>query len=272
MTKPSTKKAAPKKSSRRKAARPKATPKPAEVVKTAPEPDTPTTPAAEGPCDVVTAGAEPTPSETMEELRSEIAKFDHDGDGHVGGSLPHSEEPAEPVQEEPETAPVEDAAEQPEATEEAPAADPDQPTEAPETVSPTFEKCMVGPVEARVGRVPVGVVKALLSPDGLRRIEAEKSTASFEHLCKRHRATDGRATPVVFAQSVEQDGAPSILHGFAEIAAAEEAGADDLTVILIPAGGVSEAQAHIAEMVRQQRAEEKPNNDDDLFYRVHAEG
>lgn len=142
---------------------------------------------------------------------------------------------------------------------------------APDPAAP-FEKCMVGPVEARVGRVPLGAVLGLLSPDGLRRIEAEKSSASFESTCKRLLATDGRATPVVFEEGATPQESPSILHGYAELAAAEASGADAVTVLLIPAGGASEAQAHIVEMVRQQRMSDQPSNDDDLFYRVHAEG
>lgn len=143
--------------------------------------------------------------------------------------------------------------------------------EAPAPAAP-FEKCMVGPVEARVGRVPLGAVLGLLSPDGLRRIEAEKSSASFESTCKRLLATDGRATPVVFAEAATPDESPSILHGYAELAAAEVSGASDVTVLLIPAGGASDAQAHIVEMVRQQRMSDQPSNDDELFYRVHADG
>jgi hypothetical protein len=115
-------------------------------------------------------------------------------------------------------------------------------------------------------------VLGLLSPDGLRRIEAEKSTASFESVRQRLLATDGRATPVFFEAGAAEGDAPSILHGYAEIAAAQDCGSDDVTVILIPAGGASEAQSHIVEMVRQQRVKEQTTDkDDDLFYRVHAE-
>jgi hypothetical protein len=96
-------------------------------------------------------------------MKAEIAKFDHDGDGHVGGSMPH------------------DAA-----------------AEAPEQ-TPVLKLVSLGPVECRLRRVPVEAVLGLLSPDGLRRIEAHKSTASFESTCQRLLATDGRATPVVFA-------------------------------------------------------------------------
>lgn len=225
--------------------------------------------AARKPVDVVTAAeppvpVEPAPQPNVEELQQEIAAFDHDGDGHVGGSLPHSAEQG----------PDADSPADAEVVEEAPA-DPAPEAEEPETESAAaapFDKCMVGPVEARVGRVPLGAVLGLLDPDGLRRIEAEKSTASFEDTCKRLLATDGQATPVVFAQTYDKRDRPSILHGYQELAAAEASGANEVTVILIPPGGASEAQSHIVEMVRQQRMKAQPTNDDELFYRVHAEG
>ena len=186
-----------------------------------------------------------------EELKQEIAKFDHDGDGHVGGSLPHA-------------TPAEDAVE---TTVEA---------EAPKREAPDkgalSETVALGPVECRMRRLPIEKVLGLLSPDGLRRIEAEQSTASFESTCQRLLATDGRATPVVFASAELAGGQPTILHGFAEIAAAQVSGVPDIPVILVPAGGASAAQSHIVEMVRQQRAKGQTSDDDELFYRVHAEG
>jgi hypothetical protein len=135
MTKPSETKAAParrrKKSRRKVATKPVATPKP-----------------------------QATPNE--DQMKAEIAKFDHDGDGHVGGSKPH-----------------------------------DAPAEA--ATDARSQTVSLGPVECRLRRVPVEAVLGLLSPDGLRRIEADKSTASFESTCKRLLATDGHATPVIFA-------------------------------------------------------------------------
>jgi pyruvate/2-oxoglutarate dehydrogenase complex dihydrolipoamide acyltransferase (E2) component len=255
MTKPSKRKT--KAASRRKTAKAPAAPKPVDVVAEAPAPRAP---------------------ESTDELKQEIAKFDHDGDGHVGGSKPHGEETADAVQE-PATDPAQSDVAEPtaEATEEATVD-----AEAPAVVEPEaekseasvapFEKCQVGPVEARVGQVPLGAVLGLLNLDGLRRIEAEKSTASFESVRQRLLATDGRATPVFFEESRDQGVAPSILHGFQELAAAEASGLDHVTVILIPAGGASEAQSHIVEMLRKDRAKEQTSNDDDLFYRVHAEG
>lgn len=238
MAKPSRKKAATKKPAAKR--KPAAAPKPVDVVTAAPEPTTP---------------------------EQEIAKFDHDGDGHVGGSLPHDAEAVEPTPEANDEATEE--APTPAATEEA--EPPAQEPEAPETVAP-FQTCQLGPVECRVGQVPLGAVLGLLDPDGLRRIEAEKSTASFEPTRQRLLATDGRATPVVFAQGFGPEAAPSILHGYAELAAADDAGVKHVTVILVPPGGASEAQSHIVEMVRQQRTKDQPSEDDELFYRVHAEG
>ena len=129
---------------------------------------------------------------------------------------------------------------------------------------------MLGPVECRMRQVPVEKVLGLLSPDGLRRIEAHQGTASFESTRQRLLATDGRATPVVFEGS--EDGPPTILHGFEEIAAAQVCGVPEVFVILVPPGGASEAQSHIVEMVRQQRAKGQTSDDDELFYRVNAEG
>jgi hypothetical protein len=136
-----------------------------------------------------------------------------------------------------------------------------------ETDAPS-DQVSFGPVEARMKRLSTKVVLGLLSPEGLRRIEAQKGTSSFESTCQRLLATDGRATPVIF----EDGDPPTILHGFEELAAAVDSGAATVSVLLIPAGGASEAQAHIVEMVRQQRASKQPSEDDELFYRVHAEG
>jgi hypothetical protein len=227
MAKPSRKKAAT--SSRRKAPARKAAPKPA-----------------------------PAP-ETVEELKQEIAKFDHDGDGHAGGSLPHTQE--ESVQEqEPATEPVEEVAE-PKAEE----------PEFPSPVARLTQAVSLGPVKCRMRQVAVDDVLGLLSPSGLRRIEAEKTTGSFETLCKRLLATDGRGTPIVFEASNTVGAEPTILHGYAELAAAQVCGVPTATVILVPPGGAAEAQSYIVEMVRQQNAKEQPSEDDELFYRVHAE-
>jgi hypothetical protein len=173
---------------------------------------------------------------TVEELKAEVAKFDHDGDGHMGGSKPH-----------------------------------DAPVETAETDARS-QTVSLGTVECRLRRVPVETVLGLLGPDGLRRIEAHQTNASFESTCERLLATDGRATPAIFAAPELAGGQPTILHGFEEIAAAKVCGIPDLPVILVPTGGASAAQSYIVEMVRQQRQTDKPSDDDELFYRVHAEG
>jgi hypothetical protein len=167
---------------------------------------------------------------------------------------PEPEQPPQDVAQEPETAPVE-------------VVEPEAPAKAPKKDAHSAAVSM-GSVECRLKRLPLEVVLGLLSPDGLRRIEAEKSTASFESTRKRLLDTDGRATPIVF----EDGDPPSILHGFQEIAAAEDCGVNEVSVILVPAGGASEAQSHIVEMVRQQRNQAATSEDDELFYRVHAEG
>lgn len=166
-------------------------------------------------------------------------------------TAPEPEQPVEPTQE-PTPAPAEAQA---------------QP--APMEVAGTdahSERVSIGPVEARMKRLSLKVVLGLLNPDGLRRIEAEKSTASFESTRQRLLATDGRATPVVF----EDGEPPSILHGYSELAAAVDCGLASIDVLLIPTGGASEAQSYIVEMLRQQRMKDQPSTDDDLFYRVHA--
>lgn len=167
---------------------------------------------------------------------------------------PEPEQPTQDVAQEPETAPVE-------------VVEPEAPAKAPKKDA-HGEAVSVGSVECRLRRLPLDVVLGLLSPDGLRRIEAEKSTASFESTRKRLLDTDGRATPIVF-----EDGKhPSILHGYGELAAAEDCGVNEVSVILVPEGGASDAQSHIVEMVRRQRDQGSSSEDDELFYRVHAEG
>lgn len=269
MTKPSKKKAAKRSNA---ASRKRAAPKPVAVVETAPGSEKPVTTPTQDPSAVPAETIETSPEAEVGELKQEIAKFDHDGDGHIGGSKPHGEETAEgDAAEQPAEAPaetVEDAPAPPVADE---AEQPVAEGQAPSPVAP-FERCSLGPVECRIGRVPLSAVLGLLSPDGLRRIEAEKSTASFESTRQRLLATDGRATPVVFEKAADEAMKPSILHGYAELAAAEDLGVNDVSVILVPAGGASEAQSYIVEMVRQQRAKEQTSDDDELFYRVHAEG
>jgi hypothetical protein len=162
--------------------------------------------------------------------------------------------PTQDVVQEPETAPVE-------------VVEPEAPAKAPKKDAHS-EAVSIGSVECRLKRLPVEVVLGLLDPDGLRRIEAEKSTASFESTRKRLLDTDGRATPIVF----EDGDPPSILHGYSELAAAEDCGVNEVSVILVPEGGASDAQSHIVEMVRQQRDQKAGSEDEELFYRVHAEG
>jgi hypothetical protein len=218
------------------------------------------------------------PEPTVEELKADVAKFDHDGDGHPGGSLPEAgaadgsetnppvNDAEQPQEDEGETTegesdpdPVPDEVE-PETT----------PPEAPEPAARS-QTVSLGSVQCRLRRVAVDAVLGLLSPDGLRRVEAEKETGSFESVRQRLLATDGLATPVVFEAGARGGDEPTILHGFAELAAAQVCGVPDVPVILVPPGGASEAQAHIVEMVRQQRMGKDTPDDDELFYRVHAE-
>jgi hypothetical protein len=286
MTKPSKKKAA---SRSRKPARkvaPKAAPKPVEVVTeevAAEAPDAAIAPAA------VVPAPDQVEEPTVEELKEEISKFDHDGDGHVGGSLPHHPEAtdaAEQTTDDPEAANEGEASDSPEAeAESAPKADeadeqgpedePSEPEQGADVEAPPtddrVQKVSLGPVECRMMRVPLGAVLGLLGPEGSRRIEAHKSSASFESTRQRLLATDGRATPVIFEAGPTENDPPSILHGYEELAAADESGVNEVHVILVPPGEAPAAQSFIVEMVRQQSA--KPtSNDDELFYRVHAEG
>lgn len=134
------------------------------------------------------------------------------------------------------------------------------------------EVVKVGRVECLMRPVPVEAVLGLLNPDGLRRIEAHIGTASFESTRQRLLASDGRATPVFFEAAELAADQPVILHGFDELAAAKVCGIPEVFVILVPPGGASEAQSHIVEMVRRQRMKGQTSDDDELFYRVHAEG
>jgi hypothetical protein len=206
--------------------------------------------------------------ETVEELKQEIAKFDPDGDGHMGGSLPHPAEGADAAE---PAAEVEGETNEATGEPEAEPVAPEAPAPAPETDARS-QIVSLGSVECRLRQIPVETVLGLLSPEGLRRIEAHKETASFESTCQRLRATDGRATPVIFEAPNLAADTPTILHGFEEIAAAQVCGVPDVSVILVPAGGASEAQSHIVEMLRQQRMQGQTSDDDELFYRVHAEG
>lgn len=206
------------------------------------------------------------PEQTVEELKQEIAKFDHDGDGHPGGSLPrHAEE------QQPETVDEQPNVEEPKPEQDTAPTEEPKPAALPDTDARS-QTVSLGPVECLMRRVPVEAVLGILSPEGLRRIEAHEGSASFESTRQRLLASDGRATPVVFEAATLAGEQPTILHGYEELAAARVSGVPDIPVILVPAGGASEAQSHIVEMVRQQRMKEQPSDDDELFYRIHAEG
>jgi hypothetical protein len=178
MTKPSKRKT--KAASRRKTAKAPAAPKPVDVVAEAPAPRAP---------------------ESTDELKQEIAKFDHDGDGHVGGSKPHGEETADAVQE-PATDPAQSDVAEPtaEATEEATV------DAAPAVVEPEAEKseASVAPFEkCRSARLKPGLDRCRwarclgsstwMGCDELKRRNRQLRSSPRQRLL----ATDGRATPVV---------------------------------------------------------------------------
>lgn len=129
------------------------------------------------------------------------------------------------------------------------------------------ERVLLGTVEAQVTRVPIDAVLGILGENSLRRIEAHKGSASVETVRKQMLATDGRATPVIF----EDGDPPSLLHGYDEICAAMQAGVNDLSVIMVPAGAASEAQSYIVEMVRLSQIRDETTEDEDLVWRVNAE-
>lgn len=202
--------------------------------------------AARKPVDVVKAAP------TTEELQAEVSKFDHDGDGHVGGSLPHAHEPA---------AAADDGAPEPEAKADVP--------NALETGARS-QTVSLGPVECRMRRVPVETVCGLLTPEGVRRVDAYIESGTLEETRKRLLVSDGLAAPVIFEAPSLAGADPTLLHGYEEIAAAKAGGVNDLVVVLVPSGGASVAQSHIVEMVRQQR-QKAPADDEELLYRLHAE-
>jgi hypothetical protein len=130
---------------------------------------------------------------------------------------------------------------------------------------------MLGPVACRLKQLSTKVVLGLLSPDGLRRVEAYKDSPTFESETQRLLATDGNATPVIFEDG-DGDIPPSILHGYEELAGAVATGAEQVNVLLVPAGGAAEAQSYIVEMVRQRHMKQQSPDDDELLYRViHAQ-
>jgi hypothetical protein len=206
--------------------------------------------------------------ETVEELKQEIAKFDPDGDGHMGGSLPHPAEGADAAE---PAAEVEGETNEATGEPEAEPVAPEAPAPAPETDARS-QMVSLGPVECRLRRIPVEAVLGLLSPegcDGLKRTKRLLRSSPRVSVC---------VLPMVVLLPSSSKHAnlaadtPTILHGFEEIAAAQVCGVPDVSVILVPAGGASEAQSHIVEMLRQQRMQGQTSDDDELFYRVHAEG
>lgn len=220
------------------------------------QPEQPTPPDTAAP----SAGDEPIPEAQEPETSDDQAKGDPE----------QSDEP------EPEAAGAEGERETAEGEEEGEAEQSDEPADEPtdeerHEASPVArsEKVTIGPVEGRIARVPLASVLDILSDASLRRIDAHYGSASFDVSRKRLLATDGRATPVIF-EGVEE-GPPNLLHGFDELAAAKAVDAETVFVIMLPPGAGSEAQAHIVEMVRQQRQSEQAPDGDELFYRVHAE-
>jgi hypothetical protein len=157
------------------------------------------------------------------------------------------------VVQEPETAPVE-------------VVEPEAPAKAPKKDAHS-EAVSIGSVECRLKRLPLEVVLGLLTLmgcDELRRRNRQPRSSPRGSVC---------LIPMVVLLPSSSRTATLRRSSTAtqELAAAEDCGVNEVSVILVPAGGASDAQSHIVEMVRQQR-DQGTSEDDELFYRVHAEG
>lgn len=135
--------------------------------------------------------------------------------------------------------------------------------------SEEVEEVQFGGARGRRQRVPVDIVCGILGREALSRVEVLRGESSIDSVQKRMLATDGRATPVVFAAGRAENEAPSIIGGLEAVAAALNCGATHLSVIIVPSGEVGSAQSHIVEMMRKQQQPDDP--EDDLYVRVLAD-
>lgn len=192
---------------------------------------------------------------------------------------PAVEPQAPPVNDEqvaPETIPTTDHVSEGEPEVAAPQSDApivaDEPTEpepAPEASSAGEATVELGGVSCPARFMPLDVVLGVLSEESLERVARSANTDTTDAECKLMLATDGRATPAIFSLP-EDDGAPSILHGYETLAAAKSLGRNAVFVIMVPARVVEAAQANIVEMVLKRNSVAPDEDEDDLVRHVYA--
>ena len=158
----------------------------------------------------------------------------------------------------------------------------DEPTQEPDPtpephVEPEPEASLAGDgvvdlggVQCAARMMPLDVVLGALSEESLERVDRSLDTDTTAAERKLMLATDGRATPTIFSLP-DDDGPPSILHGYESLAAAKLLGRNDIFVIMVPARAVEAAQSHIVEMMQRRNSKDQSQEDeDDLILRIHA--
>lgn len=145
---------------------------------------------------------------------------------------------------------------------------PVEPERASATDEPSAEAetVQLGSVTGRIQKVAVGIVQRLLGLELRKRVGVLQGQPSIESVRERMRATDGRATPVIFAAGSAENEPPTLISGVEAVAAALDLGIKQIFVILIPGGEVGAAQSHIVAMA--QKPQQPEDSEDDLYVRV----
>lgn len=141
----------------------------------------------------------------------------------------------------------------------------------PETAAvgePTAEAELVklGPVTGRIEKTAIGIVHGILGAEMRERIGVLQWHASVKSVEERLRASDGRATPVIFAAGRAENEPPSLISGVEAVAAALNLGVEHVFVIIVAAEDVGAVQSYLVETARAKDPTEE--SEDDLYVRV----
>jgi hypothetical protein len=171
---------------------------------------------------------------------------------------PVAEEPAqEPIAEEPEQS-VETALE--------PVVEQPGPQTEPVATIAVPERVQVGPIEGTLLRISPEDVLGLLGQPALDRIAFLRGNGAISDLAARMRASEGRCAPVYFTVDEEGGGAPAIFDGYEALAAALNAGMEQISMICVRHRDGDYLQGYLASQLAKP-----PTDEDDLLYAVMAD-
>ncbi len=142
------------------------------------------------------------------------------------------------------------------------------PPEPPELPSPGPELVLIGGVEGRLAKVPMGLVQAVIGQD-LMKNAAGLRTPAVTDLMKAMQATDARCAPVYFTHDGDDDHLPALFAGLESIAAAIQLGLTEMFVITVPSANARELQIALIH-ARNSRSIARTSDEDSLLFQVHA--